>query len=372
MTNKLSSAGKHVVVVGAGYAGLRAALQLDPQVRVTLIDPADHFTERVRLHETAAGRPDVTHPLRTLLQSTNVTHLRARVTLIDTGSARVHTEVGHTLDYHRLVYALGSRTAGLDVTGTSPERAYTAESAAELYKRLLDGSGALTVVGGGLTGIELATELAESHPGWKVHLATGGEIAPSVSAKGRSHIRSVLIDRGVRIEEGRHVGNPDDVDTDVVVWSASMVPNTELAVAAGLSTDNRHQIRVDSALRSLSHPEVYVAGDAAAVETPSSGPIRMACATALPLGAHAANSLVRDLRGQEPKPFRFSYQGQCMSLGRHDGLIQLVGKDDSPRDRIVTGKPAALIKEQVVRGTVRTIRMDARHPRASRLIPGAN
>jgi hypothetical protein len=61
-----------------------------------------------------------------------------------------------------------------------------------------------------------------------------------------------------------------------------------------------------------------------------------------------------------------------MSLGRHDGLLQFVEKDDSPRDRIVTGKPAALIKEQVVRTTVRTIRMDSRHPRAARLIPGTN
>jgi NADH dehydrogenase FAD-containing subunit len=372
MTNKESSTGKHVIVVGAGYAGLRAALQLDPYVRVTLIDPADHFTERVRLHETAAGRPDVTHSLRTLLQSTNITHIPARVTRIDTGSAEVHTDAGHFLDYHRLVYALGSRTAGIDVTETSPKRAYAAESAAELYKRLLDGPGSLTVVGGGLTGIELATELAESHPRWNVRLTTGGEIAPSVSVRGRSHIRSVLTERGVDIEEGRHVSGPDDIDADVVVWSASMVPNTELAVAAGLTTDNRNQIRVDSALRSLSHPHIYVTGDAAAVETPSSGPIRMACATALPLGAHAADSVVRDLRGQEPKPFTFNYQAQCMSLGRHDGLLQFVEKDDSPRDRIVTGKPAALIKEQVVRTTVRTIRMDSRHPRAARLIPGTN
>jgi NADH:ubiquinone reductase (H+-translocating) len=358
--------------MGAGYAGLRAALTLAPHVRVTLIDPAGHFTERVRLHERAAGRPDVTHPLRDFLRRAGIIHLPARVTRIDPRSAEVHTDAGHALHYDRLVYALGSRTAPTGATGAVPERVHTAESATELNKRLLDGPGTLTVVGGGLTGVETAAELAEAARLWQVRLITGGELAPSVSAKGRSHIRSVLLARGVNIEEGRQVDDPADVDTDVVVWSASMVPNTELAIAAGIEVDPRGRITVDSALRAQSHPDVYVAGDSAAARTPSAGPLRMACATALPLGAHAAASVVRDLRGQEPEPLTFSYRSQCMSLGRHDGLVQFVGEDDSPRERLITGKAAALIKEQVVRTTVRTLRLAALHPRATRLIPGVN
>lgn len=362
---------KHVVVLGAGYAGLRAALQLDRHVRVTLVTQDGLFTERVRLHERAAGRPHVAHSLASLLKTTDVTHITARATRIDTAASEVHTDAGHVLGYERLVYALGSRTAGID-SNDSSERVYSAESAAQLHKRLRDGPGSITVVGGGLTGIELATELAESRKDWEVRLTTGGEIAPSVSAKGRSHIRSVLLDRGVRIEEGRHVHGPAGIDTDVVVWSASMVPNTELAIEAGLAFDDRGQLVVDPTLRSVSHPQVYVAGDAAAVQTAASGTIRMACATALPLGYHAADSVARELRGQEPRPFKFTYQAQCMSLGRHDGLLQLVNDDDSPRDRVLTGRLAAMIKEQVVRTTVRTIRMDARHPRAARFVPGAN
>ncbi|MFG2631120.1 NAD(P)/FAD-dependent oxidoreductase [Streptomyces sp. NPDC048473] len=369
MSNQ-STTKEHVLVVGAGYAGLRAALNLAPHVRVTLIDPADRFTERVRLHEKATGRPDVTHSLRTFLRPAGVTHIPALITRIDTASAEVHTDTGRVLGYDRLVYALGSRTAGVGGPGASDERVYTAESAAELHKRLLDGPGSLAVVGGGLTGIELATELAEFQPRWQVQLITGGEIAPSVSDKARAHIRSVLVDRGVRIEEHRRVNGPQDIDADVVVWSASMVPNTELAIASGLDVEPRGQIRVNSALRSVSHPGIYVAGDAAAAQTPSSGPIRMACATALPLGAHAAASVVRDLRGEDPKPLQFSYTAQCISLGRHDGMIQLVREDDSPRDLCLTGKPAAMVKEQVVRNTVRTLRVASRSPRAAGLLPG--
>jgi NADH dehydrogenase FAD-containing subunit len=361
---------ENVVVVGAGYAGLRAALNLAPEVNVTVVDPADRFTERVRLHEKAAGRADVTHSLRRFLDPAGVTHIPAKITRIDTAAAQAHTDDGQVLHYDRLVYALGSRTAAIG--GPETERVYTAESAAELHKRLLDGPGSLTVVGGGLTGIELATELAEFDPRWEVRLVTGGEIAPSVSQAGRAHIRSVLLARGVRIEENRHVTDPGDIETDVVVWSASMVPNTELAIDAGLAVETNGRIKVESSLRSVSHHGIYVAGDAAAASSPKSGPLRMACATALPLGAHAATSVLRDLRGEEPQPLKFAYAAQCVSLGRHDGLFQLVRADDSPRDRILTGKPAAVVKEQVVRTTVRTISLAARFPAVAKLIPGTN
>ncbi|MCW2880229.1 MAG: FAD-dependent pyridine nucleotide-disulfide oxidoreductase [Sphaerisporangium sp.] len=360
----------HVIVVGAGYGGLRAAFDLARHVRVTLIDPDDSFTERVRLHQRAAGRLNVTHSLRALVQPAGITHLAARVVRIDTHFARVYTDAGHALDYQRLVYALGSRTG--DVAGVAPGRVFTAESAADLHRRLLGDPGQLTVVGGGLTGIETVAELAESHPTWRTRLITGGDIAPGVSDKGRAHIRAVLSGLGVVIEEGHPVAGPDDIDADVVVWSASMVPNTEIAREAGLAVDSRNRISVDSSLRSVSHADVYVAGDAAAAHTPISGPLRMACATALPLGLHAAKSVVRDLNGQEPQALQFAYAGQCMSLGRHDGLLQFVGKDDSPRDRVLTGKVAALVKEQVVRTTVRTLSLAARHPRAARLMPGTN
>ncbi|GAA4562631.1 FAD-dependent oxidoreductase [Planotetraspora kaengkrachanensis] len=359
-----------MAVLGAGYGGLRAAFGLARDVRVTLIDPADSFTERVRLHERAAGRQDVRHTLRPLLRASGVTHLAERVSRIDTAASEVHTDDGRVVGYDRLVYALGSRTG--DPGPARPGRVFTAETAAELHRRLHGEFGRLTVVGGGPTGVETAAELAESHPEWDIRLVTAGQVAPGVSRRGRAHIRSVLTGLGVAIEEDHQVPDADDLDSDVVVWSASMVPNTEIAKAAGLTLDEHDRITVDPALRSTSHPEVYVAGDAAAAYTPVSGPLRMACATALPVGLHAARSVVRDLGGLEPRPLKFSYYAQCISLGRHDGLLQFVGRDDSPRDRILTGRAAALVKEQIVRTTVRTIVMTARSPRAARLIPGVN
>ncbi|MFD7446213.1 NAD(P)/FAD-dependent oxidoreductase [Streptomyces sp. NPDC059909] len=340
-----------VLVLGAGYAGLMAALRLAPHARVTLIDPSDRFTERVRLHELAAGRPDVTHPLTGLLGSTGIEHLASRAVAIDTAARRVTTDDGRHLPYDRLVYALGSRTA------PAGERAHTPESAAALHKRLQDGSGSLAVVGGGLTGIELAAELAESHPDWTVRLHAGEGVGPGLSARGRDHVRTVLTARGVRIDEGHRVAHADDLDADAVVWAASMIPNAELARAAGLALDPSGRIAVDDALRSVSHPEVYVAGDAAAARSAKAGALRMACATALPTGAHAASSIIAESRGREPRPLSFRYVLQCVSLGRHDGLIQFVRPDDTPHDRFLKGRPAVLTKEQVVRSTVRYLRL---------------
>ncbi|MFJ2650196.1 NAD(P)/FAD-dependent oxidoreductase [Streptomyces sp. NPDC087420] len=364
------SSAHHVVVLGAGYGGLMAALRLAPHTRVTLVDPAGHFTERVRLHERASGRPDVTHALDGFLRGTGITHVAARATRLDLAAREVHTDDGRVLPYDRLVHALGSRTTPVEGTQADGERAYTTESAAELHKRLLEGPGSLAVVGGGLTGVELATELAETHPGWRFGLHTEGAVGAGLSERGRAHVRTVLADRGVRIEEGHRVAGPDAVDADVVLWAASMVPATGLATGAGIAVDRAGRITVDTALRSVSHPEVYAVGDSAAAHTSAAGPLRMACATALPTGAHAAVAIAADLRGEEPPPLRFGYVLQCVSLGRRDGVIQPVRADDSPRARVLTGRPAAYVKEQVVLSTVRMLRLASRHPAALRYVPG--
>lgn len=76
----------------------------------------------------------------------------------------------------------------------------------------------------------------------------------------------------------------------------------------------------------------------------------MACATGLPAAAHAVRSLKARLEGHEPKPLRFRYINQCISLGRNDALIQFVHADDSPRKSVLTGRAAARYKETIVRG----------------------
>jgi NADH:ubiquinone reductase (H+-translocating) len=347
--------GRRVLVIGAGYGGLMAAFRAADEAAVTLIDPASEFTERVRQHELAAGRPRITHELAPMLRRKGITHVAARATEIDAQRRTVTTDDGAVHGYDRLIYALGSRTRD---TGDHDGRIFTAETATYLNKRLADGPGKIVVGGGGATGIEAAAELAEQTD-WQVELATAGEIGPSLSAKGRSHVRDVFRRLDVGLREGSAV-TPGDIDADAVMWTASLSPNTELASSAGITLGADGRIAVDEYLRSVSHPDIYAAGDAAGSWSKKAGSLRMACATALPVGTRAGRNAAADLSGRQADPLEFRFQAQVLSLGRHDGLIQKVRSDDSPTDRIVRGRLAATVKEQVVRSTVRALRLAAR------------
>ncbi|MFE5856579.1 NAD(P)/FAD-dependent oxidoreductase [Streptomyces sp. NPDC056500] len=393
---------QQIIVLGAGYAGLLAALRLAPHARVTLVDPTDRFTERVRQHELVARPATNDLPLASLLRGTGVRHLPRRVTALDPLARKITTDNGQLLDYDRLVYALGSRTAvppgvlsvrsaprqsagapptgelaPLETADASPRpepaapQVFTAETTPALCTLTRDRSGSLAVVGGGLTGIELAAELAESRPAWDVRLLTAGELAVGHSTRGRDHVRRVLTALGVRIEEGRTVADPLDVDADAVVWAAAMVPHTAVAAEAGLALDPASgRVAVDASLRSISHPEIYAVGDAAAAHSSRAGSLRMGCATALPTGSHAATAIIAELRGRAPERLDFGYQLQCVSLGRRDGLVQFVHHDDSPRDRVLTGRTAAWAKERIVRSTVSVMGLARRAPDTIGRLPG--
>ncbi|MEV5496597.1 FAD-dependent oxidoreductase [Nonomuraea fuscirosea] len=356
-----------ILVIGAGYAGLTTALRLDRTHRITLISADSSFRQRIRLHELAAGRPSVTIPLAELTAGTGIATVQARVSGIDPQARRVRTDDGRVFPYDTLVYALGS---GTDVSAPGvAEHAYTAETAGELRARLEAGGGEVAVVGGGLTGVEMAAELAERHPSWRVSLVTGGEPGAGLSEKGRRHLARTFARLGVRTHAGtRATGagpgvlrtDRGDLAADVVVWAASFVV-PPLAAEAGLAVDPRGRALVDETLRSVSHPEVYVVGDAAAVRVPG-GASRMSCAAGMPIAAHAADMVNARAAGRAARPFRFRYLIQCVSLGRRDGVIQFVRSDDSPVEFILRGRVAAWVKELVCRFTVGSLRLERRRP----------
>ncbi|WP_371496988.1 FAD-dependent oxidoreductase [Kitasatospora sp. NBC_00374] len=352
---------QHIVVIGAGYAGLSAATRAGRRHRVTLIAPESRFLHRVREHETAAGRREHRPALDRVIRGRRVTHLRARVTGLDLTARKVLLDTGEAVPYDTLVYALGSRTAGRSVPGVA-EHALTAERASEIRRRLAEAPapGTVAVVGGGATGIELAAELAEAHPAWQVRIVAAGQVGGWFSAKGRGHVLRVFDRLGVRLHEHTEVTavTADGLSTtdgavpaDVVAWAASMEPHP-LAAEAGLTVDPAGRAVVDAYLRSVSHPEVYVIGDAAAVTVPGTGTLRMGCATAQPMGRYLGRRLARGTSG----PFAFRYGVQCLSLGRGDGLVQLIHGDDSMRPGAVTGALARLTKAAIVNGVVLALR----------------
>ncbi|MFI7668511.1 NAD(P)/FAD-dependent oxidoreductase [Nocardia sp. NPDC049526] len=355
--------GQHrIVVLGAGYAGLAAARRLARTARdaqITVVDARATFVERVRLHQYSAGQSIPEWDLRELLEPKRIQFVRARVQGIDTDHKQVILDGAPDLEYDSLIYALGSTNDPAGVQGVA-EYAYSVSTPEDSeYLRAGIPAGRIVVVGGGATGIELAAELAESRPDSRVLLLGSDQPASWLSTRARDHVRRVLERLGVEIRsdakvievtpEGVRLTDGGVVEAAATVWTAGFgVP--ELAERAGLTVDGHGRVLTDETLRSVSHPDVYAAGDAAVVAGPGGRELRMACATALPTGKYAADAVVARLAGRAPRELRFRYFFQCISLGRRDGVIQFLHADDSPGRTVLTGRRAAWFKEQIVRG----------------------
>ncbi|MFI6577862.1 NAD(P)/FAD-dependent oxidoreductase [Nocardiopsis sp. NPDC050513] len=361
-----------ILVLGAGYAGLAAARKIAHDartraldVRVTLVNASSDFVERVRLHEVAAGRDVGTHPLSEPLEGTDIDLVVGWVEGIDPEARRVSVRVEgevRTLTYDTLVHALGSSEGRSTVPGAS-EHALTCatlDGARAIAARITaDRPGRLAVVGGGHTGVELAAEIAESHPGIRVDLLTRGRVAPGTSERGRAHVLRVLDRLGVTVRENIDVAEVDAtgvrlvdgarVTADLVAWTVGFSVSP-LAREAGLTVADDGRALVDITQRSVSHPDVYVVGDVAHGSDPGGGVMRMSCATGLPMGWTAAEVILDRVAGREPSRTAFGYLNLCVSLGRRDGLIQFVTADDRPRSLVLKGRVAARYKEFIVAG----------------------
>jgi NADH dehydrogenase len=322
---------ENIVILGGGYAGAMAAARIARRgIPVTLIDAKDGLVERIRLHQVVAGDEVPPVPYARLFRNLPVQFIRARATALDRTRKRVITTEGE-IAYDKLVYAIGSESEMSDPFA---------------IRRALADAKRVAIVGAGLTGIELAGELAERHPHLELTLFDAGTLGQRLSSKAAKHLRNWMHEHRVRVIENTVV---ESTDADLTIWCGSF-RLSPIAREAGLRVNERGQIIVDEHLRS-SDPSIHAVGDAAA-----RGDLRMSCAVALPMGTYVADLLT----GATREPFRFAFVIQCISLGRKDGIIQFVNADDTPREKCLTGRPAAWIKELICRYTVTSLRLQSR------------
>ena len=385
--------------------------------KVTLVNPSPRFAERLRLHQVAAGQKLDDHRIVDVVAGTGIEFVEGRAVRIDPQACQVRVEGPEgvrLLGYDTLVYAIGGLTDTTSVPGAG-DHAYTLNGpheAVRLASRLAEltsaggtmaggtvaggavtsdasASGTVTggtsesgavagdtvvVCGGGLTGVETATEIAESHPRLKVVLLSRERPGTMMGDKAREHLERALTRLGVEVRIGADIVKvlPDAVELadgelvacDACVWTVG-VRVSPLASEAGIATDERGRIMTDATLRSISHPSVYAIGDAAAVRQ-SYGVIHGTCQSGIPTGVHAADSIGRERRGRQPRPFRFGYIHQPVSLGRGDAVIQFTRPDDTPRRACLTGRRAVAYKEFVSSSPIKTYGLIKRFA-----IPGA-
>ncbi|MFF8906189.1 NAD(P)/FAD-dependent oxidoreductase [Streptomyces olivaceoviridis] len=360
-----------IVVLGAGYTGAitagRLARRLRPEdVAITLVNAEPDFVERVRLHQLATGQDLTPRPFGEMFAGTGVRLRLARVTGVDVDRRTVavtDADGAGELEYDTLVYALGSGWNDLGVPGAAEHAHEIAGRAGALRLReRLAGLAAgqpVVVVGGGLTGLEAAAEIAEARPDLDVALAARGGLGDWLSAKGRAHVRKVFAGLGVTVHEhtavtavaADHVTTADgaSVPAAVTVWTTGFAVHP-IARATGLEVTGTGQIVVDRSMRSVSHPDVYAVGDAALAMGPGDKPLRMSCASGVPTAWQAADAIAARLTGGKLPKVPLRYFNQCISLGRKEGLIQYVSADDRAVRAALTGRIAAVYKELVCKG----------------------
>lgn len=348
-----------ILVLGAGYGGLMAALRVagktrrnDIKAEVTLVSASDVFYHRVMLHEYATHSPIRFTPIVKMLRGTGIRFMQGDVTALDADRCSVSLAISggsmQEVGYDQLIYALGSVIERDSIPGVR-EHAYTftysgangVQGLREILPTLAKrGSGRVIVIGGGATGIEGAAQIKATHPTLEVTLMTQGEAGAFKGARVQRHLRSALHKAGVMMRENNRVieirqnavvlKDGEVIPCDLCIWNGGFKA-LAIAQTAGIAVNGIGQILVDPFMRSVSHPEIRAIGDAGRPVQPHGAPYRMSLFTAVVMGAHAADTLLAQLTGKTMRPLGFSTWGQAVAVGPRDA----VGFATFPSDRVI-------------------------------------
>jgi len=338
------------IIIGGGYSGITAANRLPRGTRVALIDPKADFIHRVRLHEYAAGgAPRIRIPLRRMLKH-GAEHHRSLAQHVEPGLVRLAD--GNELRARHILVTTGSHDA-------APGSIASYAAATMQRERLAEAAPGTDVVvrGAGLTGIEFAAELAYRRADLTVHLLGRAPVGEGLPERARDHLRTTLEHLGVHLDS--------EAPGDALTVDATGLRVSRLGRESSLAVSAHDQLLVAPTLESV--PGIWGAGDA--VRVTDMPHLRASCATAIPMGAHAADNIARALRKEPPTPFDFGYAFRCISLGRRRGIILSVDPLDTPTGRFMTGLAAAWFKSAVCASVIQaptTFARTYRWPHASR------
>jgi NADH dehydrogenase len=366
--------GKRILVVGAGFAGLYAALGMKRLVpaghRITVVNPENFMQYQPFLPEVASGTIDpraVVVPLRRVLRHCEV--VIGEVVRLDhearVATVRVPDGRERAQPYDIVVLAAGSRSRVLPIPGLAEHGVgfKTVQEAIYLRNRVLSRldvaaetedperrRGALTFVfvGGGFAGVEALGELEdlsrdaiESYPmlhasqmRW-VLVEVAGAILPELGDDLAGYARDRLLERGIEIVLHTRLESTEDgvirlsdgqsFPADTLVWTAGVTPSP-LAADSGFPVDAAGRVIVRDDLRVEGLDDVWAAGDAAAVPDRSTGGIMPPTAQhGVRQGRHVAANIAAVLEGRRPAPFVHRNLGAVCSLGRYKGVANVMG-----------------------------------------------
>jgi NADH:quinone reductase (non-electrogenic) len=341
-----------VVILGAGYAGLMAALRLGRRrlrLRVALVNADEQFVERVRLQESivAPVKPRISS-LRAYLSNKPVDFIQGSVTQIDGNRRSVRVRCGveeRDIEAAQIIYSLGSYVDAETVPGAADftyrlDPGNGGRAAAALRQQLNRRRGGrlrVLAVGGGPLSIEAAAEIKSTWPAHDVTLVSATQAGDFRKGRVQRILRRDLARLGVQliddervVEVHQHGATTESgrfLPFDYCVWAAGMRAPA-IARQAGISCDKCDRVLVGADLRSISHSFIVAAGDSANPVAPTTGaPYRPSALTAAVSGVYAAEQVIARTRGEKIPPFSFSTFAQAVAVGRFAALFPLDADD---------------------------------------------
>lgn len=365
----------HLVIIGGGFAGLWATRALaSSRIRITLVDRRNHHLFQPLLYQVATAglsAPDIAAPLRHILgHQRNVEVRLGEVTTIDKQARQITLADGSQIGYDTLLLCTGATHAyfGHDEWAADAPGLKTLDDAIALRRKLLlaferaeaepDPARkaawlSFAVVGGGPTGVELAGTLAEiarhtlrnefrhiDPASAKVRLVEAGPRVLSsfpevLSLKARRQLEKL----GVEVLTGTPVSDINGegfqlgeqfIPARTVVWAAG-VAASPLARTLDVPLDRAGRVPVQPDLTLAGHPEIFVAGDLAALSQADGKPVPGVAPAAKQMGKHVATTIRARLENKPaPGPFKYVDYGNLATIGRmaaivHLGKLQLSG-----------------------------------------------
>ncbi|WP_263411603.1 NAD(P)/FAD-dependent oxidoreductase [Terriglobus tenax] len=362
---------KRVVIIGAGFAGLRAAHVLAKQaVDVTIVDRRNHHTFQPLLYQVALAvlnPSDIAQPIRAEFRhAKNVDVLMDEVIGFDIDHHHIDLRSGARLAYDYLIVATGSTHSyfGRDDWAKLAPGLKTIEDAVDIRRRVLlafelaeremleKGTHPelnFVIIGGGPTGVELAGAISDIAKLYmrrdfrhidpseaRVMILEG---SPSILAAYPEDLRQKAVEQlnqlGVEVITGTHVtdvqpgyvilgSGPDAkrIDAVVTLWAAG-VQASPLGKLLNVETDRRGCVLVDQFLNPKDHPEIFVCGDLAHVEE-NGRQIPGTAQPAMQMGVHAAEMITQDLNHAKRTPFHYFDKGDMATIGRKAAVAKVI------------------------------------------------
>lgn len=372
---------KKIVILGAGYGGLRALKELQdahPNADIVMINKDPYHWEMTALHEVAAGTNEpenICYPIDSVVDSKQTLFIQDTVTGIDRENKKVMLKQKDPVSFDYLLIALGFETELLGIEGmekygltisdiSSVERIRTQidQILAEWKKSHKEEPHTLVVGGAGFTSIEFLGELTErlqseiknnQLPKNKVKIICIDPSPDEMPAFDRSQSRyavSKLEEQGVTFLTGRikkvesnavHYENNGEVkmiETDTFIWGGGIRGSSVIKNSGFKEKHSRVLVQPDLTVEG--EPNILIIGDCSAVPDPNGGIYPATAQIALQQGDCAAYNLKALVDGRPLKKFVYHYRGTVCSLGHKDAIATVMGKK-------LKGFPASLMKKVV-------------------------